>query len=388
MKTFLIPIFAIVTAVFANAAESAATWWPATTERALAAAGGNKTELTKALTEVPAEQREGMQFLIENMPPVDLTSLKADFLLTHVAQSYKDMAGAPWAKQVPKEIFLNDVLPYASLNECRDNGRPKLRELAAPLVKDCKTPGEAAQVLNRKLFGIVKVRYSTQRKKPDQSALESMESGVATCSGLSILLVDACRAVGIPARIAGTPMWTNMRGNHTWVEVWDGGWHFAGAAEPDGKGLDCGWFKGDAAAADNSKPEHRIYASSFKKTGLSFPLVWNLQLDWVPAVNVTDRYTGTPKPEAGKVRALVRVLDKPGGKRVAAKVTVTDADDATKSFSGTSSDERADLNNILPFQLVPLHRYKVEATLGDVTVKSDLTTTKEAEQLTVLTLGQ
>lgn len=388
MRTFLISLFAIVTAVFASAAENGGKWWPPTTETALVTAGGNRSEMTKALTEVPAEQREGMQFLIENMPLVDLSSLKADFLLTHVAQSYKDMAAAPWAKQVPKEIFLNDVLPYASLNECRDNGRPKLRELAAPLVKDCKTPGEAAQVLNKKLFGIVKVRYSTQRKKPDQSALESMESGVATCSGLSILLVDACRAVGIPARIAGTPIWTNMRGNHTWVEVWDGDWHFAGAAEPDGKGLDHGWFKGDAAAADNSKPEHRIYASSFKKTGTSFPLVWNLQLDWVPAVNVTERYTGTVKPEAGKVRALVRVLDKPGGKRVAAKVTVTDAENATNSFSGTSSDERADLNNILPFQLVPLHRYKVEATLGDVTVKSDLTTTKEAEQLTTLTLAQ
>ncbi len=388
MKRFLIPIFAIVTAVLAAAAEHGGKWWPSTTETALATAGGNRAEMTKALTEVPVEQREGMQFLMENMPLVDLSSLKADFLLTHVAQSYKDMAAAPWAKQVPKEIFLNDVLPYASLNECRDNGRPKLRELAAPLVKDCKTPGEAAQALNKKLFGIVKVRYSTQRKKPDQSALESMDSGVATCSGLSILFVDACRAVGIPARIAGTPMWTNMRGNHTWVEVWDGDWHFAGAAEPDGKGLDCGWFKGDAAAADNSKPEHRIYASSFKKTGLSFPLVWNLQLDWVPAVNVTDRYTGAAKPEAGKVRALFRVLDKPGGKRVAAKVRVMDAEDATKSFSGNSSDERADLNNILPFQLLPLHRYKIEVSLGDVTVKSDLTTTKEAEQLTTLTFAQ
>ena len=54
-------------------------------------------------------------------------------------------------------------------------------------------------------------------------------------------------AVGIPARVAGTPMWTNMRGNHTWVEVWDGGWHFVGAAEPDPKGLDHTWFNGDAS---------------------------------------------------------------------------------------------------------------------------------------------
>src|SRR4029078_4485401 len=118
-------------------------------------------------------------------------------------------------KSLPKDVFLNDVLPYASLNEPRDGGRAKLREIAAPLVKDCQTPGEAAQVLNRKIFGIVKVKYSTQRKKPDQSALESMESGVATCSGLSILLVDAWRSVVVPARVVCTPMGTNIRGNHT-----------------------------------------------------------------------------------------------------------------------------------------------------------------------------
>ena len=361
--------------------------WPASTEAALTAAAGNRAELTRALTEVPAGQREGMQFLVENMPPVDLTSLKAEFLLAHVAQAYKTLAEAPWSKQVPKEIFLNDVLAYASLNECRDDGRPRLREVAAPLVKDCKTPAEAAQVLNAKLFGIVRVRYSTERKKPDQSALESMESGKATCSGLAILLVDACRSVGVPARVAGTPLWSNLRGNHTWVEVWDGGWHFTGAAEPDPNGLDRGWFKGDAAKADDSDPRFRIYAASFKKTGMAFPLVWDRGIDWVNAVNVTDRYTGAVKVEAGKVRVLIRVLDRPRGKRVTAAVTVTDAEDATVVLRGSSKDEGADLNNILAFQLLPQHHYKIEATLGEKTVRAEVTPTADADQVTTVTLG-
>src|SRR6478735_166024 len=155
-------------------AATADRWWLATTDAALQAAGDNRAELEKALTGVPADQRESIQFLIENMPPVDLKSMNADFLIAHVAQAHQDLASAPWGKSLPKDVFLNDVLPYASLNEPRDGGRAKLREIAAPLVKDCQTPGEAAQVLNRKLFGIVKVKYSTQRKKPDQSALESM----------------------------------------------------------------------------------------------------------------------------------------------------------------------------------------------------------------------
>ena len=81
-----------------------------------------------------------------------------------------------------------------------------------------------------------------------------MESGRATCTGLSIILTDACRAVGIPARAVGTPMWSNGRGNHTWVEIWDNGWHFLGADEYDAKGLNHGWFTGDASQAKADVP--------------------------------------------------------------------------------------------------------------------------------------
>lgn len=385
MKTLLQTMFAVAALHGSALAGDAEKWWPAAADAALEAAGDNRAELAKALAEAPLEQRESMQFLIENMPAVDLASMKAEFLLAHVAQAHRDMAKAPWADSVPKEIFLNGVLPYASLNERRDDGRARLREISAPLEKDCQTAGEAAQVLNRKLFGVVKVRCSLQRKKADQSALESMESGMATCTGLSILLVDACRAAGVPARVAGTPMWTNLRGNHTGVEAWDGGaWHFTGAAEPDAAGLDRGWFTGDAAKADDTKEQHRIYASSFKKTGVTFPLEWNPELKWVQAENVTARYTGAANAGAEeKVRLLVRVLDRPGGRRVAAKVTVTDAAGAAKVLSGTSRGESADLNDILPFQLAPKHAYKVAASLDGKSATAEVTTADQAGQVTI-----
>jgi hypothetical protein len=350
-------------------------------------AGENRGEIERALSLVPDSQRVAMEFLIENMPLVDFKSLKADYLLENVAQACDAFSAAPWAKQVPEDIFLNDVLPYASLNERRDDWRRKLREIAAPIVKDCATPGEAAQALNRQLFRIVKVRYSTLRKKADQSAMESMESGLATCTGLSVLLVDACRAVGVPARVAGTPMWMNLRGNHTWVEVWDGGWHFAGAAEPDEKGLDHGWFVGDAKKARRDLPEHAIYASSFKKTGVFFPLEWDPNLRWVAAVNVTDRYApAIPAAPDGRVQLLVRVLD--DGKRVAAKVSVTSPADAAFKLEGTSRDESADLNNLLTFPLPRGQMFHLQIEGKGEAVERDVKTTdgKEAEQIVTVVL--
>lgn len=338
-------------------AAAATNWWSDTADQALTRAGTNQATLTRALTDVPEAQREGMQFLVENMPDRDLRTLSANYLLSHVAQSYDAFEKAPWRAQIPKEIFLNEILPYACNNEVRDEWFKKLRDLSLPLIADCKTPGEVAQRLNEKLFPLVNVKYSTQRAKAIQSPLETMQSGLATCSGLSILLVDACRSVGVPARVTGTPLWTDNSGNHCWVEVWDNGaWHFTGAAEPDPKGLDHGWFEQKASTALKDSPRNAIYSSSFKKTGVQYP-------GWiVGAVNVTERYATKVAPDdPEKFRVMVKVLDQLSGKRVAAKVTVTDIADSSIHFAGTSREETADMNDHLPFQLPRGHTYEIRA---------------------------
>src|SRR5262249_41900383 len=144
-------------------------------------------------------------------------------------------------------------------------------------------------ILNQKIFPLLKVRYSTERRRAVQSPKESIESGLASCSGLSILLIDACRAVGVPARFVGIPMWPDTSGNHSWVEIWDDGWHFTGAAEPSGDRLDEGWFAGRAATAQRDVPEHAIYAVSFGQAPLRLPTSWIGGAMY--GINVTDRYT-------------------------------------------------------------------------------------------------
>ena len=322
------------------------------------------------------------------MPDQDLRELPANLLVENIVLADEAFAKAPWRARVPREIFLNDVLPYASVNERRDDWRRLLRETCAPLVADCQTPGEAAQRLNQKLFKLVNVKYSTKRKRADQSPLESMESGLATCTGLSILLVDACRSVGVPARVVGTPLWANLRGNHTWVEIWDDGWHFTGAAEPDPKGLDRGWFRHDASQAKRDEPRHAIYASSFAKTGIAFPMVWADDVDWVSAVNVTDRYTPKATPaDAGKTRLLVKVLDRPAGQRVVASISVAETTNAAVKFDGKSKDESADLNDILAFEVARDRGYEIQAVLGDRKVRKEFRAGTNAQELVVLTLN-
>ncbi|HEY0457261.1 MAG TPA: transglutaminase-like domain-containing protein, partial [Verrucomicrobiae bacterium] len=384
--TSLVAGFVSLVILSASAAEDT-KWWNDAVGQALGKAGSNRSQLEQALGKVPEKQREGLQFLIENMPEMDLKKLSANYLLENVALAYEAWEKAPWHSKVSKKVFLNEILPYASINERRDNWRKLLREKCAPLIEDCKTPSEAAQRLNQKLFKLVNVKYSTARKHADQSPMESMDSGLASCTGLSVLLIDACRSVGVPARLVGTPLWHDNRGNHTWVEIWDGRWHFTGAAEPDPKGLDRSWFVHDAEQAQKDEPEHAIYASSFAKTDLPFPMVWAEDVRYVSSVNVTDNYK--PKAaaaESGKARLLVKVLDRPAGQRVKALVRVTDAEKPEVQLEGRSRDESADANNILPFEVARDRTYWVEAELGTKLVRQEVHPGEGAEPVVILTM--
>ena len=121
-------------------------------------------------------------------------------------------------------LFREYVAPLTSLGEEPVDWLPTLRPIAQELAKGAPTPLEAARRINRGLWDRVKVKYSTKRDKANQDPLHSMRIGMASCSGLSILLADACRSVGIPARLVGCN-WRAKPGNHTWVEIWsEGAW--------------------------------------------------------------------------------------------------------------------------------------------------------------------
>lgn len=354
--SLFLALFFVPTAIHAD--DSPTKWWSKEVEQSLAKAKDNRPELEKALASVPKDQREGMAFIIANMPSSDLRSLKADFLLTNSQLAYKARNEVPWGKDIPMEVFLNDVLPYANVDEKRDAWRKEFYDMCMPIVKECKTPSEAAQKLNTDIFPKLKLGYSTKRKAPNQSPKESIEQGKASCTGLSIVLSDACRAVCVPARLVGTPLWANKRGNHTWVEIWDRDWHFTGACEQDKNGLDRGWFVGDAAQAKKDSFEHAIYASSFRKTSQHFPLVWAMGNKEVPAENVTDRYTKKATPKAATARIFVRLLDE-NKKRVAVPVVVTAPNDAKTKLTGSSRGESADTNDFLTFELKPDTEYVI-----------------------------
>ena len=215
-----------------------------------------------------------------------------------------------------------------------------------------------------------------------------MEIGMASCTGLSILLVDACRAVGIPARLAGVLTWPDHSGNHNWVEVWvDGVWHFT-EYYPDKKGFDHGWLLDRLAGVTGTDPATAVWASSWESTGGWFPLVWRAKHDRVrysdvfaqvlPAVNVTARYleiAGQQHPTFTGLPVRVTVFDGEGH-RTASHVRVITRKEGKETIlaEGDSPSSQDDLNHHLEFVLPPGTQAEVaaQAANGHASAKLEL----------------
>lgn len=342
-------------------------------DRTIATAGDNAKELKKALKEVPRNEREGMAFLISYMPERDAKSLSADFLLENVQYAYKARAEFLWAKEVPDSVFLNDVVAYANLNENRESWRKDFYERFKKYVAPCKTMREAIDSVNKNVRDELLVDYNTKREKPDQAPYESMRQHMASCSGLSILLTDAFRAVGIPSRVAGTPAWHDDRGNHNWNEVWiDGQWRFTEYYPSDD--LDQSWFLTDAGKAIKEDVRKAIYAASFKPTGCYFPLVWDEDIRYVHAENVTDRYTSLYRAQLSAMPAdgshvALRVMvfkDKDhaeaSGDRVATNLDVFKGE--KQLYGGRSTGATQDMNDVLTFNVEKNQQYIIKYMNG------------------------
>ncbi|MBK7095201.1 MAG: transglutaminase domain-containing protein [Saprospiraceae bacterium] len=337
----------------------------------------NAETIKNVMKEVPERHREATIFLLSNMPEKDLRYLSSDFILDQIKWAYIARDEFKWCRSLPDSIFFNEVLPYCNLDEDRDNWREEFYRYFQPLVKNCKTIYEAIDSVNLNIQKILGVNYDVRRSKVNISPMQAIREKMATCTGLSILLIDAFRSVGIPARIAGTPMWTNMRGNHSWTEVWiDGHWYFT-EYYPDG--LNKSWFVADAGRADIQKPEHWIYAASYKPAGTYFPLVWDSLSTDIHAENVTDRYIrlyenqlAQEKLSEDEMWAEI-VLYKSQGKqnsedRISKRISVKK--DSVEIDFGYSPNPTDDLNRFLKFRLRKKSNYDFEFLSNKGEIKS------------------
>ena len=149
------------------------------------------------------DYKECLQFLLDFMPESDKAIVSEEQLATDVRLALRARNRFPWARDVPWEVFLNEVLPYRNLDEPYDHWRPDFYDRFAPMVEGATSITEAAMILNRDIWKIWGLVFKSDQAPEVLSPSQVIKAGFGSCSALSIFLVDACRAVGVPARVAG-----------------------------------------------------------------------------------------------------------------------------------------------------------------------------------------
>jgi hypothetical protein len=207
---------------------------------ALSIAGDNSTALINAIVSCPDSWLPGAIFLVENMPMEDLAVVTEDGLIENIRMAYQVRADFPWTARLTESDFLHYVLPMRVSQEPLENWRGYFLEQLRPRIENLATLDDVALEVNRWCGERVGFK-PTQRR--DQGPFETLASGYGRCEEMMIVYIDACRAVGVPARQAWTPYWGFTDNNHAWAEVMgeDGKWHYVGACEPSDR-LDDAWF--------------------------------------------------------------------------------------------------------------------------------------------------
>ena len=101
---------------------------------AFSKAGDNAKELRLTFGKIKDEEVSGLAFLISHMPQRDLISLNSSYLAENIRYAYLARATFPWSKEIKEKLFFNDVIPYASINERREQWRKDFFERFTPLV--------------------------------------------------------------------------------------------------------------------------------------------------------------------------------------------------------------------------------------------------------------
>jgi len=262
------------------------------------------------------------KFLHENLPSWDLTNaeslgfhnktgVEVDGLEDGIATlginiSLATKQNKPWAHNVPEDIYNEYVVPYAHVNEARNNWRPLLTRAVDKIFEtnpqaSFSSIPDIVKLINSNLWetGVLgnNVTFKSSQTPLIYDPMSAIVFGYASCTGVSILFADALRAAGIPARIAGTPAWNGdpANGNHNWVEVYNyetEAWHFIEAA-PAGGGETlenpCDKWFCTKERMDNGT---QMFSSrwQFDSSNTVYPMAWDMGNREVPGVNRTDYY--------------------------------------------------------------------------------------------------
>ena len=138
----------------------------------------------------------------------DLKYITADFLINNIELAFKVWREMPWGKDIPFDVFCEEILPYRVGNEPLENWRKKVLASFADfylLFKNNEsgiTAVEACCMVNDKL-----PRFVLHEHFPPMNYSQLMATSRGSNNHKAALAVFVMRGLGIPVTVEITPLW-------------------------------------------------------------------------------------------------------------------------------------------------------------------------------------
>ena len=228
---------------------------------------GNQFFDLASVGKISQPEKEALEFLYAYMPLADVTDYSTKFYLDNVRIGFSCLADTPWGKDISEPLFYHYVMPLRVSDENLDSSRVEFHHTLQPMLegKDIKQ-------------AILDINHWCAEKAACQP------TGTRTCSPMtcilnaegneeetSILLVNALRSVGIPARMTYREVAKDSLIYR--VEAWgQDGWYAMTSCKPEPAltpvGLDgqtwttkvFGFYGPHAAAEEKIKVQDIYYA--------------------------------------------------------------------------------------------------------------------------------
>jgi len=152
----------------------------------------------------------------------DTQTIKADFLIRHIDNSFEVWQRTPEKYRVSFEAFLEYVLPYRGSQEPLEDWLSPLMHryaFAWQRIEKLETPAGIAKWVGKDLGKGVRFNERFYLHPTDQSMTEMLLTGQGRCEDLTNLGTFAKRSVGIAVAADYTPWWARGDNNHAWDVV-------------------------------------------------------------------------------------------------------------------------------------------------------------------------
>ena len=241
------------------------------------------------LSDAPLTFCAAKQYLLQHMPEHDKLFMPPSVSIDGGSMFDDNIAFAmmadvsnTWSQDIPLNIRLAYILPYATYQESRQNWRPLFFAKFYQLIEGSTSAEEAFEMLVAPNLFLnwtahvwdsrpttahetdYNIQWSSSTSPPIIDPFSFVAYGYSSCTGWATMLTYVARSVGIPARQSGTPCWNSIfegidyRGrakdnsnitlcwhaglnsntnvnkgginsylnNHNWAEIWqnDGSW--------------------------------------------------------------------------------------------------------------------------------------------------------------------